>query len=125
MAVSGERLRFTIEAARAVMPDVLEHGSAVVQTRADLAELAAALSRGQDSQLGGVAEAKALEAQLHELLTWFTSAGLELKGWAPLLVDFPAVIDGRDVLLCWLEGETELGWYHPVELGFPGRRRLG
>jgi hypothetical protein len=41
-----------------------------------------------------------------------------------VLVDFPAVIDGHDVLLCWLEGEPDLGWYHPTELGFPGRRRL-
>jgi hypothetical protein len=28
------------------------------------------------------------------------------------------------VLLCWLEGEEELAWYHHVGLGFAGRRRL-
>jgi hypothetical protein len=106
------------------MPDVLEHASAVVELRADLAELAASLNAGDDSSLGGVPEAKALEAQLHEMLTWFTSAGLELKGWAPLLVDFPAVLDGNDILLCWLEGELDLEWYHRIELGFAGRRRL-
>ncbi len=124
MAVSPERVQFTLEAARALMPKVVAHGDDVVAVRADLTELAAALARGDDSPLGGVAEAKALEARLHEELNWFRSAGLELKGWAPLLVDFPSVLDGRDVLLCWLEGETSLSWYHPVELGFPGRRRL-
>ena len=106
------------------MPDVLEHAASIVDVRADLAELAATLSAGSDSPLGGVPEAKSLEAQLHELLTWFTGAGLELKGWAPMLIDFPAVLDGHDVLLCWLEGEPELAWYHRLELGFPGRRRL-
>ncbi|MFL6237874.1 MAG: DUF2203 domain-containing protein [Actinomycetes bacterium] len=124
MTDSRERTRFTVEAARAVMPELLAHADVVIEVRADLAELAAALSRGEPSPLGGVADAKALEARLHEHLNWFSTTGLELKGWAPLLVDFPSDLGGRDVLLCWLEGERELAWYHPVELGFPGRRRL-
>jgi hypothetical protein len=28
------------------------------------------------------------------------------------------------VLLCWLEGEPELSWYHRLDLGFLARRRL-
>jgi hypothetical protein len=103
---------------------VQETTAQIVAVRADLAEIAAAISSGESSPLGGVAEAKALEARLHELLGWFAAEGIQLKGWAPVLVDFPAVIDGRDVLLCWLEGEPDLGWYHATELGFPGRRRL-
>ena len=122
--MTEERTLFTVDQARALMPDVLERASEIITVRADLAELAAAIAAGDDSPLGAVPEAKALEARLHELLTWFASAGLELKGWAPVLVDFPSMLDGHDVLLCWLEGESELGWYHRVELGFPGRRRL-
>src|SRR4051794_11215798 len=105
MAVSPERVRFTLDEARAALPEVIEHANDVIAVRADLTELAAALSRSEESQLGGVAEAKALEARLHEELNWFRSSGMELKGWAPLLVDFPSSLDGRDVLLCWLEGE--------------------
>ncbi|HEX8346789.1 MAG TPA: DUF2203 family protein [Actinoplanes sp.] len=41
-----------------------------------------------------------------------------------MLVDFPADLGGVPVLLCWLEGEAELGWYHRLDLGFAGRRRL-
>jgi hypothetical protein len=115
---------FSVDEARALLPEVRAHADQVMRVRADLTELSAALAEGVDSALGGVAEAKALEAQLHELLGWFAGEGIELKGWAPLLVDFPAEIDGYDVLLCWLEGEPELGWYHRVELGFPGRRPL-
>jgi hypothetical protein len=33
-------------------------------------------------------------------------------------------MDGVPVLLCWLEGDEELAWYHRADLGFLGRRRL-
>jgi hypothetical protein len=49
---------------------------------------------------------------------------VQVKGFAPLLLDFPMRHDGRDLLLCWLEGERELAWYHDVAHGFPGRRPL-
>jgi hypothetical protein len=41
------------------------------------------------------------------------------------LVDFPAVIDGREVYLCWLIDEPAVGHWHGVEAGFAGRRPLG
>jgi hypothetical protein len=41
------------------------------------------------------------------------------------LVDFPAVIDGREVYLCWLLDEPAVGHWHGVESGFAGRRPLG
>jgi hypothetical protein len=28
------------------------------------------------------------------------------------------------VLLCWLEGDPELVWFHRADLGFAGRRPL-
>lgn len=40
------------------------------------------------------------------------------------LVDFPARHGGRTVLLCWLEGEEDLAWWHYPEDGFAGRRPL-
>lgn len=43
---------------------------------------------------------------MSELLGWFPENGIDLKGLAPLLIDFPAVLDGEPVLLCWLEGES-------------------
>lgn len=83
-----------------------------------------ALRAGVPSPHGGVAEAKALEARLHEELAWFTGSGLQVKGFAPLIVDFPAEYADEPVLLCWLEGEPRFGWYHRAELGFPGSRPL-
>jgi hypothetical protein len=116
--------RFSYAEANSLMPQVRQVTADIVETRAELAELSNALNGGEESPLGGVAEAKALEARLHELLSWFPANGIEVKGAAPVIIDFPSTLLGTDVLLCWLEGETELGWYHRPELGFLGRRRL-
>jgi len=115
---------FTLDEALALMPEVLAHADETVRLRADLAELALDLRTGGVSPLGGMPEQKALEALLNEELTWFSEQGLEIKGFAPLLLDFPSQLDGRSAQLCWLEGDRELGWYHLSELGFAGRRRL-
>lgn len=115
---------FTVEEARRLLPEVLARAGELVTARADLVEIRQALSDGAPSPLGGLAEAKALEARLSELLGWFPARGIELKGLAPLLIDFPAVLGGEPVLLCWLEGESRLGWYHRAGHGFAGRRRI-
>jgi hypothetical protein len=115
---------FTLDEARALLPEVRRHAEELVVVRADLAEVSAALRRGTTSPLGGLPEAKALEARVHELIGWFAGEGVEVKGFAPLLLDFPSELDGSPVLLCWLEGERDLDWYHRPEHGFVGRRRL-
>jgi hypothetical protein len=40
------------------------------------------------------------------------------------LVDFPALRGEEEVLLCWQVGEDEVAWWHGVEEGFAGRKRL-
>ena len=40
------------------------------------------------------------------------------------LVDFPSLRDGREVYLCWEEGEEEIGWWHDLESGHAGRQPL-
>lgn len=41
------------------------------------------------------------------------------------LIDFPAWRDGQEVYLCWLlDEEPEIGFWHPIEAGFAGRRPL-
>ena len=40
------------------------------------------------------------------------------------LVDFPALRDGREVYLCWVEGEDEIGFWHDLDAGYGGRQPL-
>ena len=126
---SGETLvrmeLFTPDEAVAELDRLLPVLDEIVALRADAAELAAGVqSGGRATSLGGVPELKAAQARLDELLTEVQQTGAVLKGVAPLLVDFPSELDGTDVLLCWLEGDRALGWYHRLDLGFAGRRPL-
>jgi hypothetical protein len=116
---------FTVAEARAELANLRPVLDELVTLRADAAEIAASLHDGERTPLGGLPELKAAQARLDELMAAVQQTGAELKGFAPLLVDFPAELDGVPVLLCWLEGDAELGWYHRTDLGFAGRRRLG
>ena len=115
---------FTVDQARATLAELRPAIDELIRLRADAAELAAAVQEESASVLGGLPELKAAQARLDELLARIVRAGLEIKGIAPLLLDFPATLDGVPVLLCWLEGEPELAWYHRLDLGFLGRRPL-
>ncbi|MEV4133188.1 DUF2203 domain-containing protein [Dactylosporangium sp. NPDC049742] len=116
---------YTVAAARAALAQLRPLLDELVAVRADAAELAAALAPGgAATTLGGLPEWKARSARFDELVTEVQQSGVHLKGVAPLLLDFPSDLDGVPVLLCWLEGERDLAWYHRADLGFAGRRRL-
>jgi hypothetical protein len=40
------------------------------------------------------------------------------------LIDFPALASGRQIWLCWRLGEGDIEWWHELDDGFGGRRRL-
>ena len=40
------------------------------------------------------------------------------------LLDGPSLRDGREVYLCWQEGEDAIGFWHEPDAGFGGRRPL-
>jgi len=98
------------------------HLDAIVAIRADLAELRADLDAEGHSDRGGLAEAKAFEARLFAELEAVSGEDTQLKGYAPLLLDFPGERDGVRVLWCWLEGDDDIAWYHREDCGFAGRR---
>jgi hypothetical protein len=50
--------------------------------------------------------------------------GITLRDIERGLVDFPALVAGRQVWLCWRVGETSVDWWHDLESGFGGRRPL-
>jgi hypothetical protein len=116
---------FTIAESRAVLLELSPTIKEFIQLRADAAELARAQAPGgSPSPLGGPAELRDLQARLNEAMHVIQESGAEVKGFAPLLLDFPSSFQGESVLLCWLEGDLGLSWYHRADLGFPGRRPL-
>jgi hypothetical protein len=62
--------------------------------------------------------------ELRDSLAELQDAEVVLRDLDRGLVDFPSLRDGREVYLCWLEGEDEIGWWHDLEAGYAGREPL-
>ena len=52
------------------------------------------------------------------------SIGVQVKDLDIGLLDFPCVVDGRTVLLCWRLGEKSITHWHGVSEGFAGRKPI-
>lgn len=64
-----------------------------------------------------------MQLEINLFLENFTRKGVLLKMIQPALLDFPTIINGKEALLCWREGEEAITHYHEWEDGFAGRRR--
>jgi hypothetical protein len=74
---------------------------------------------GRRSTSGGVTE------ELRAALGTLTDQGIVVRDPARGLIDFPAQsVSGREYLLCWLDGEPAIEWWHWPETGFAGRTPL-
>jgi len=63
-------------------------------------------------------------ADLSRYVEELSDTGAELKDYETGLVDFPAVMDGRSVLLCWKLGETQVEHWHETDEGVSGRQSV-
>lgn len=63
-----------------------------------------------------------IEVKMHS--EYIYEKGAELKDIEHGLVDFPAMLDGREVLLCWKHGEESISHYHERYEGFQFRKPL-
>jgi len=61
---------------------------------------------------------------LNDAIEQIHSFGCLVKDLDMGLVDFPTRLHGREVLLCWRLGESEIGWWHGTEEGFRGRKPI-
>lgn len=50
--------------------------------------------------------------------------GVQVKDLDTGLLDFPCLIEGETVLLCWKMGEDHIGFWHTLDAGFRGRQPL-
>jgi hypothetical protein len=62
--------------------------------------------------------------QMREYEKELRKLGVELKDYFTGLVDFPCLMHGREVYLCWRLGESEVAHWHELEGGFAGRQKL-
>jgi hypothetical protein len=127
---------FTIEQANAMLPlvraictDLAALAREVMERRHRLALLTA----GRELKPGDVygEELAQVEADLEKdtqrlqgYIDELTELGVEAKGVLDGLVDFPSLMDGRIVYLCWRLGEPEVLHWHELDAGFAGRQPL-
>lgn len=120
------QIRYTKLTANEILPDVIDRLHALRSAASEAAE------RQEDAvdkapTNGGARDPEGWANASNEVARqtkWFSDAGIQIKSLEEGLVDFPAVIDGRQVLLCWKEGETEVAFWHTPQDGYPGRRPL-
>jgi hypothetical protein len=62
--------------------------------------------------------------QLYETLRQIESRGCLVKDLEVGLIDFPCVVDEREIYLCWKLGESHVGFWHDTEEGFAGRKPI-
>lgn len=62
--------------------------------------------------------------ETRDTLAEIEAIGVQIKDLEQGLLDFPCILEGRTVLLCWKLGEKEIGYWHAPEDGFAGRKPL-
>jgi hypothetical protein len=62
--------------------------------------------------------------RLNEVVQELQENGVQIKDLDMGLVDFPTLLRGEEVLLCWRLGESSIEYWHGTEEGFRGRKRI-
>jgi hypothetical protein len=119
---------FTLDEARAQLPWVEAKLAALRDARARLTDQEArrALADGSPTNGGGRPGKVVGEAfvELQNGIAAFDHRGIVLRDLDRGLIDFPAIRDGQEVYLCWIDGEADIGFWHELDAGYAGRQPL-
>jgi hypothetical protein len=117
---------FSRDEARSMLPALNERLPRLREARVALIEASHRIEDAVAADGGGVAGSDALQAQftLRAELTWLADEGILLRDPGSGLIDFPGVVDGEPVYLCWRLGEDDVGFYHATNVGYSGRKPL-
>jgi hypothetical protein len=123
--VSEERA-FTADEANSLLPALSESLHRIQEAREVILAGAEHIRRSATLDGGGQVSQEYWDAlqEMRRHLESFAAQGILLRDTDSGLVDFPSRRDGRDVFLCWKLGEERVGYWHPPETGFAGRRPL-
>ena len=126
---------FTREEAEALLPTVRPLLLEIQQLGREIAEHESHLHVDQTKLMSNghksTTDSEALRQEVHDLnsrirahVNTILDMGIIVKDLAEGLVDFPALLHGREVYLCWKLGEDGIHWWHEIEAGFAGRQPL-
>jgi hypothetical protein len=123
-------LRETLLALRSLREEVIAVRDRIVELNAP-ALAAGAAAGGAALPPAAGEETQRLRMKMQGLVDQMQAAALQIDGWSIQLrdiptglADFPALVAGRPVWLCWRLGEEAVEWWHEASEGFDARRRI-
>ncbi|RJP73600.1 MAG: DUF2203 family protein [Ignavibacteriales bacterium] len=118
----NEIKNFTIEEANKTLPYVKNIVRDILVTGTISRDLSLDPAKSKQNSL----QIEKLAERINSLIEELESIGCYYKDWSfnVGLVDFPAMIDGNKVLLCWRSDEDEVKYYHDYSSGYAGRKLI-
>ena len=119
---------YSLEEARALLPQIRKWLKDLLDLRSGLEQqekrLAGLMAPGCD--IGGPLVNKWVRtiAEIKDRLMEFHSREIQIKDLDRGLIDFPAFVGGKEVFLCWEQGEEDIEFWHDLETGYAGREPL-
>jgi hypothetical protein len=122
------RKHYSVEEAREMLPQIRAWFSEINALTGRILEtdqnIAPRVQAGED--LGGMAVSQQIRdmARVHSILREFHSREIQVKDLQRGLIDFPALLDEREIFICWEHAENDITQWHALESGFAGRQAL-
>jgi hypothetical protein len=129
----NRRKYFTLAEAKRALPLVKRVAADIQGVQAQRLKIHAELSAELSARPGAMSPAreKVLQEEfeqatnrMEKLIEELTTIGVELKDPSRALLDFPAMHEGREVLLCWKGDEETITHWHETAAGFAGRKSV-
>jgi len=113
---------FTPEEAHRTLPLVRKIVDDILKTSREIR----LLTEDKDGVIESDPEVKKMVNDLNGFMAELEEIGCFFKDWnfSIGLVDFPAIIDGKEVFLCWRSDEENISFYHEAEKGYAGRKPI-
>lgn len=128
---------FTVAEAEALIPELTRITQGVTGAHSEAQRIRTELAGEQRRIMvsgGGIIDTRAWRArtqrlaalgrQVKEGVSAIMSLGGVPKDLGMGLVDFPFLLEGEEVNLCWRFGEKEIHFWHGLDEGFAGRKPI-
>jgi len=119
---------YPIEEARALLPQIREWLAEIHQLQQRLKQLderiAQLVTGGVDAGGESVNTQIKLLADLQHVFQEFEQREIQVKEVDRGLIDFPAIIGGKEVFLCWEQDDDDIEFWHELDTGYAGREKL-
>lgn len=113
---------FTPEEAKRTLPLVRRIIRDIINSGETMRSYAASMESGAEENQ----EVQLLAERISSYMAELEEIGCYYKDWnfTVGLVDFPSIIEGKEVMLCWRSDEEDIRYYHDVNAGYAGRKLI-